>query len=289
MLKYYLKEMRVHHYIKNLLVFVPLICSGQILDPDKLLPSIYAFLSFCFISSAVYFINDIRDAEKDRNHPTKCNRPIAAGQISVRSAVIFTVVLILLAVLFNCLCFHPLSTALLAVYFLLNLGYSLGLKNIPLLDVTILAAGYLIRAMYGSVVTGIEMSDWLYLVIISAAFYLGLGKRRNELKKQGSEDTREVIRKYSFSFLDSNMYICMALVVVFYALWTMDAKTIEAYHGSRMVWTVPVVMLIFMKYSMTVEGNSDGDPVEVLLHDKVLLGLCAFYLLLMLALLYVIR
>lgn len=289
MLKYYLKEMRVHHYIKNLLVFVPLICSGQILDPDKLLPSFYAFLSFCFISSAVYFINDIRDAEKDRNHPTKCNRPIAAGQISVRSAVIFTVVLILLAVLFNCLCFHPLSTALLAVYFLLNLGYSLGLKNIPLLDVTILAAGYLIRAMYGSVVTGIEMSDWLYLVIISAAFYLGLGKRRNEHKKQGSEDTREVIRKYSFSFLDSNMYICMALVVVFYALWTMDAKTIEAYHGSRMVWTVPVVMLIFMKYSMTVEGNSDGDPVEVLLHDKVLLGLCAFYLLLMLALLYVIR
>ena len=289
MLKYYLKEMRVHHYIKNLLVFVPLICSGQILDPDKLLPSFYAFLSFCFISSAVYFINDIRDAEKDRNHPTKCNRPIAAGQISVRSAVILTVVLILLAVLFNCLCFHPLSTALLAVYFLLNLGYSLGLKNIPLLDVTILAAGYLIRAMYGSVVTGIEMSDWLYLVIISAAFYLGLGKRRNELKKQGSEDTREVIRKYSFSFLDSNMYICMALVVVFYALWTMDAKTIEAYHGSRMVWTVPVVMLIFMKYSMTVEGNSDGDPVEVLLHDKVLLGLCAFYLLLMLALLYVIR
>ena len=289
MLKYYLKEMRVHHYIKNLLVFVPLICSGQILDPDKLLPSFYAFLSFCFISSAVYFINDIRDAEKDRNHPTKCNRPIAAGQISVRSAVIFTVVLILLAVLFNCLCFHPLSTALLAVYFLLNLGYSLGLKNIPLLDVTILAAGYLIRAMYGSVVTGIEMSDWLYLVIISAAFYLGLGKRRNEHKKQGSEDTREVIRKYSFSFLDSNMYICMALVVVFYALWTMDAKTIEAYHGSRMVWTVPVVMLIFMKYSMTVEGNSDGDPVEVLLHDKVLLGLCAFYLLLRLALLYVIR
>ena len=288
MLKYYLKEMRVHHYIKNLLVFVPLICSGQILDPDKLLPSFYAFLSFCFISSAVYFINDIRDAEKDRNHPTKCNRPIAAGQISVRSAVIFTVVLILLAVLFNCLCFHPLSTALLAVYFLLNLGYSLGLKNIPLLDVTILAAGYLIRAMYGSVVTGIEMSDWLYLVIISAAFYLGLGKRRNEHKKQGSEDTREVIRKYSFSFLDSNMYICMALVVVFYALWTMDAKTIEAYHGSRMVWTVPVVMLIFMKYSMTVEGNSDGDPVEVLIHDKVLIGLCVLYLLLMVALLYLI-
>ena len=288
-MKYYLQEMRVHHYIKNLLVFAPLVCSGQFLDPDKLLPSIYAFLSFCFISSAVYFINDIRDIEKDRNHPTKCNRPIAAGQISVRAATCFTIVLIALAFLFNCLCFRPFATVLLVLYFLLNLGYSFGMKNIPLLDVAILAAGFLIRALYGSVVTGIEMSDWLYLVILSAAFYLGLGKRRNELKRQGNDETREVIGKYSFSFLDSNMYICMALVFVFYALWTMDAKTIEAYHGSRLIWTVPVVMLIFMKYSMTVEGNSDGDPVEVLIHDKVLLGLCALYLVLMTVLLYVIR
>lgn len=287
-MKEYLKEMRVHHYIKNLLVFIPLVCSGHILDSDKLLPSVYAFFSFCFLSSAIYFINDIRDVEKDRNHPTKCNRPIAAGKIPIRSAIICAVALILLAILFNGLCFNPFATVLLMLYFLLNLGYSFGLKNVPLLDITILAAGFLIRAVYGSVVTGIEMSDWLYLVILSAAFYFGLGKRRNELKKQGN-NTRDVIRKYPISFLESNMYVCMALVFVFYALWTMDAKTVEAYHGSRLIWTVPMVMLIFMKYSMTVEGNSDGDPVEVLIHDRVLLGLCAIYLLLMLALLYIIR
>lgn len=287
-MKEYLKEMRVHHYIKNLLVFIPLVCSGHILDSDKLLPSVYAFFGFCFLSSAIYFINDIRDVEKDRNHPTKCNRPIAAGKIPIRSAIICAVALILLAILFNSLCFNPFATVLLMLYFLLNLGYSFGLKNVPLLDITILAAGFLIRAVYGSVVTGIEMSDWLYLVILSAAFYFGLGKRRNELKKQGN-NTRDVIRKYPISFLESNMYVCMALVFVFYALWTMDAKTVEAYHGSRLIWTVPMVMLIFMKYSMTVEGNSDGDPVEVLIHDRVLLGLCAIYLLLMLALLYIIR
>jgi 4-hydroxybenzoate polyprenyltransferase len=287
-MKEYLKEMRVHHYIKNLLVFIPLVCNGHILDSDKLLPSVYAFFSFCFLSSAIYFINDIRDVEKDRNHPTKCNRPIAAGKIPIRSAIICAVALILLAILFNSLCFNPFATVLLMLYFLLNLGYSFGLKNVPLLDITILAAGFLIRAVYGSVVTGIEMSDWLYLVILSAAFYFGLGKRRNELKKQGN-NTRDVIRKYPISFLESNMYVCMALVFVFYALWTMDAKTVEAYHGSRLIWTVPMVMLIFMKYSMTVEGNSDGDPVEVLIHDRVLLGLCAIYLLLMLALLYIIR
>ena len=288
-MKHYLKEMRVHHYIKNLLVFVPLVCSGKVLVTDKLAASVYAFLSFCFISSAVYFINDIRDVEKDRNHPTKRNRPIAAGQISIPSATAFAAVLILLGIVFNSLCFHPFSSILLLLYLLLNLGYSFGLKNIPLLDITILASGFLIRAVYGAVVTEITISDWLYLVIVSAAFYLGLGKRRNELKRQGGEETREVIRKYSMPFLDSNMYICMALVFVFYALWTMDAKTIEAYHGSRLIWTVPLVMLIFMKYSMTVEGNSDGDPVEVLIHDRVLIALCAGYVVLMLALLYVIR
>ena len=288
MIKCYLKEMRVHHYLKNLLVFVPLACSGQFFNIGKLIASIYAFLSFCFISSAIYFINDIRDIEKDRNHPTKCNRPIAAGQISVKSAIVFTVFLIAVAIVFNVLCFNIYSSLLLLLYFAINLGYSFGLKNIPLLDIAILVAGFLIRALYGSVVTDIQISNWLYLVIISVAFYLGLGKRRNELTKQG-EDTRKVIKKYPFAFLDNNMYMCMALIFVFYALWTVDEKTIAVYHTSGLIWTVPVVMLIFMKYSLTVEGNSDGDPVEVLIHDKVLVGLCVLYLILMFVLLYVFR
>lgn len=284
-MKYYLKEMRVHHYIKNLLVFVPLACSGQFFNPDKLTSSVYAFLSFCFISSAIYYINDIRDIEKDRNHPTKCNRPIAAGKISIKSAIVFTIFLIMLAATFNALCFNSYSSLLILLYFAINLGYSFGLKNIPLLDIAILVAGFLIRALYGSIVTEIHISNWLYLVIISVAFYLGLGKRRNELTKHG-DDTRKVIKKYPFAFLDNNMHICMALTFVFYALWTVDEKTIAVYHNNGLIWTVPVVMLIFMKYSLTVEGNSDGDPVEVLIHDKVLVGLCVIYLIIMFALLY---
>ena len=287
-MKYFIKEMRVHHYIKNLLVFVPLACSGQLFNLDKLLSSIYAFLSFCFISSAIYFINDIRDIDKDRNHPIKCKRPIAAGQISIKSAVVFTVFLIIFAIAFNVLCFNIFSSLLLLLYFAINLGYSFGLKNIPLLDIAILVAGFLIRALYGSVVTDIQISNWLYLVIISVAFYLSLGKRRNELTKHG-DDTRKVIKKYPFAFLDNNMYVCMALIFVFYALWTVDEKTIAVHHTGGLIWTVPVVMLIFMKYSLTVEGNSDGDPVEVLIHDKVLVGLCVLYLVLMFVFLYVFR
>ncbi len=285
-MKYYIKEMRVHHYIKNFLVLVPLVCSGQFLNFDKLIAAIYAFLSFCFISSSIYFINDIRDIEKDRNHPTKCNRPIAAGKIPVSSAIVFTVVLIILAIVFNMLCFNIYSSLLLLLYFAINLGYSFGLKNIPLLDIAILVAGFLIRALYGSIVTDIQISSWLYLVIISVAFYLGLGKRRNELIKLEGNDTRKVIKKYSLSFLNNNMYMCMGLTIAFYALWTVDEKTMAVYQSNGLIWTVPLVMLIFMKYSLTVEGNSDGDPVEVLIHDKVLIALCAVYLLLMLLLLY---
>ena len=287
-IKYYIREMRVHHYIKNLLVFVPLACSGQLFDAAKLLSSLWAFLSFCFIASAVYFINDIRDIDIDRKHPTKSKRPIAAGQISIRSAVIFTAVLIAASIVCSILSFNLYALILLLLYFVLNLGYSLGLKNIPLLDVAILVSGFLIRAVCGAAVTSIQISEWLYLVIIAVSFYLGLGKRRNELLRQG-DDSRKVIKKYSFAFLDRNMYVFMALIIVFYSLWTLDEKTVFAYHGSRLIWTVPVVIIIFMKYSLAIEGNSDGDPVEILLHDKVLIGLCTLYLALMFVLLYVIK
>lgn len=284
-IKYYLKEMRLHHYIKNLLVFMPLICSGQIRDLEKLIASAFVFLSFCFLSSAIYFINDIRDVDKDRNHPTKCRRPIAAGQIAIRPAILFTALLIILSAAFCAVHFNLSASLLLLLYFVLNLGYSFGLKNLPLLDVAILVAGFLIRVLCGSVVTDIRISGWLYLVVISAAFYLGLGKRKSELQKHQKDDTREVIQKYPFAFLENNMYMCMTLVIVFYALWAVDEKTIAMHHSSALIWTVPIIMLIFMRYSLRVEKNSDGDPVEVLLHDKVLLVLCVLYLAVMLTLL----
>ena len=288
-IKCYLKEMRVHHYIKNILVLVPLACSGKIFDPGRLIDSAFAFLAFCFISSAIYFINDIADVEKDRKHPTKCRRPIASGDISIRSAVIFTALLIGLSALCNSFCFGVTSSLLLLAYFVINVFYSFGLKNVPLLDIALLVSGFVLRALYGSTVTDIRISNWLYFVVISGAFYLGLGKRRNEYKKQGSNETREVISKYPLAFLEGNMNIFMGLMIVFYALWTVDEKTVAVYHSSGLIWTVPVVMLIFLKYSLTVEGDSDGDPVEVLIHDKVLVCLCLIYLLIMFLMLYVFR
>ena len=146
-------------------------------------------------------------------------------------------------------------------------------------------SGFLIRVLYGSAVTAIEVSNWLYLTVISMSFYLGLGKRRNELDTQGSK-SRKVLKFYNHDFLDKNMYMCLGLTIVFYSLWCVDSTTIERYSNSNIVWTVPLVMLICMKYSLNVEGNSDGDPVSVLLKDKILMGMVFLYVLIVLLIIY---
>lgn len=285
-MKHYLKLMRVHHYIKNLLVFAALACSGQLFHLEKLAAGIAGFLAFSMVSSVVYIINDIRDVEKDRKHPTKCKRPIAAGTISTSRAWGLAIVLLLIAVVCNWRVFHVTSTLLLALYLVLNLAYSFGLKNVPIVDVTILVAGFLIRILYGAFVTEITISNWLYLTVIALAFYFALGKRRNELKQIGDGETRQVLRAYPFNFLDKNMGMCLTLANVFYALWSMDEKTMSFYNNAYLIFTVPIVLLITMKYSLDIEGESDGDPVEVLLHDKVLLTLCVLYLAVMFVILY---
>lgn len=285
-MKHYIKLMRVHHYIKNFLVFAALACSGQFFQPDKLFSGMLGFAAFCMVSSVVYIINDIRDVEKDRAHPTKCKRPIAAGTVSVRNACILAAALVIGAAVCNFFVFRWESTALLALYLVLNLAYSFGLKNVPIVDVTILVAGFLIRILYGALATDIVISNWLYLTVIAISFYFALGKRRNELKQLGGGQTRKVLEKYPVAFLDKSMSMCLTLANAFYALWSMDANTISLYGSNTLIFTVPIVLLITMKYSLNVEGESDGDPVEVLLHDKVLLGLCVVYLATMFTILY---
>ena len=285
-MKRYFKLMRVHHYIKNFLVFAALACSGQLFQPDKLLMGLAGFAAFCMTSSVVYIVNDIRDREKDRRHPTKCSRPIAAGTVSVKSAWTLAAVLLAAGFLCNFLAFQATATLLLVVYLGLNLAYSFGLKNIPIVDVTILVAGFLIRILYGALVTGITISNWLYLTVIALAFYFSLGKRRNELKQLGDGETRKVLQAYPISFLDKSMNMCLTLANVFYALWSMDENTMSFYNNKYMIFTVPIVLLITMKYSLDIEGESDGDPVEVLLHDRGLLVLCLLYLAVMFGILY---
>lgn len=287
-MKNYLKLMRVHHYLKNVLIFLPLVFSQNLFNFDLLSKTIFGFCSFSILSSIVYVINDIQDVEKDRKHSTKCKRPIASGAVSIKEAYILAVFIAVMGIVLNYLaCGLNFKAWLFVIMYVgFNFAYSMGLKNRPIIDITILVSGFLFRVLYGSAITSIVVSNWLYLTVIAMSFYLGLGKRRNELDNEGSK-SRKVLKYYNHDFLDKNMYMCLGLTIVFYSLWCVDPTTIARYPNNNLVWTVPLVMIICMKYSLNVEGESDGDPVSVLLKDKVLIGLTLLYILIVLLIIYI--
>lgn len=281
-LKNYVRLMRLKHCIKNVLIWLPLVFSGSLFNIQKLGNAVLGFIAFTFMASAVYIVNDIQDAPKDRLHPVKKNRPIASGAVSVNEGKILFALCIALSLLLNYLTHSTTGTYVcLIVYLVVNIFYSNGLKNVPILDIVILTSGFLIRLIYGGLVTDIPISGWLYLTVITASFYMGLGKRRNEISKSSDGSTRKVLRFYNYAFLDKNMYMCLGMAEVFYALWAMDRKI------DVMLWTVPVVIVLGMKYSLDIEGDSDGDPVEVILHDKALWIIAVIYAAMVLAAIYV--
>lgn len=274
-LKNILKLMRIKHYLKNGLIFLPLIFNSQLFEIKPLLMTIYGFISFCLISSAVYVINDIKDVEKDKMHKIKKNRPIASGAVSIKEATLLFVVLTISSLCINIFIIKEFSSIILiSLYLILNIIYSLGLKNIPIIDVVILVSGFVIRVIYGASITSIEISKWLYLTVMSGSFFMGFGKRRNEIIKQG-DDSRTVLKYYTKDYLDKFMYACLVLTLMFYSLWSVDSTT-TAKFGENMIYTIPVVMIIFMKYCIDIERDSYGDPVDVITTDKILmLMVCA--------------
>ncbi len=281
----YLQLMRIKHYIKNLLIFLPLVFAGRALQPVPLLQTVWGFLAFSLLTSVVYIINDIRDIEQDRNHHIKRMRPLASGAVTISRAVCLAVSLFALAVIILVLAgANALTWLYFGLYLLMHIAYSLGLKNVPLLDIAIIVAGFLLRVLYGGALNRIHISHWMFLTVMAMSFYLALGKRRNEIQKVGNS-ARNVLRHYTVSFLDKNMYMCLALTIVFYSLWCV-APSQDLSNSQYLIWTIPIVILICMKYSMNIEGNSYGDPADVLFGDKVLLSLIALYALSVLEIIY---
>ena len=242
------------------------------------------FIMFSFVCSIIYIINDIQDVEKDKRHPEKCKRPIASGMVSVKEGYILAIILSILVIIIGCIAnINYTSMAILALYLILNIAYTKKLKNIPLVDVVVLVTSFVLRVIFGANLIGVMVSNWLYLTIISFSFYLSLGKRRNELEKieTSGVNVRDVLKYYNKDFLDKNMYLCLALTIVFYSLWCVDQMNIEKFGTNYLVLTVPLVMIICMKYSLNIEGDSYGDPIEVLLSDKILIILVLIYILVM--------
>ncbi|MDR1735175.1 MAG: decaprenyl-phosphate phosphoribosyltransferase [Oscillospiraceae bacterium] len=274
--------MRPKHWIKNALVLLPVVTAHQIMNFDILCKAVIGMMVFCFLSSAVYIINDIFDIESDRLHSAKKGRPLASGAVSLGIAYALIGILLSAVIVPCALFFHwnPVAYLLLAAYLLANLAYSVKLKHIPIADITVLASGYALRVYFCSAVTGIPISKWLFLTLVAGAFFLALGKRRGEFRREGTQ-TRKVLKRYDAGFLDKTMYMCEGMAIVFYSLWTLDGNS------GTLIFTVPCLLLVLLRYNLLLERGCDGDPVSTLLSDKALLFLCAAYGLIFMLLLYI--
>ena len=248
MLKALIKTMRPRQWTKNIFVFAALVFDKQLFLPSPFLRTLAGFFLFCLISSAVYIVNDLADVEADRQHPEKKHRPIASGRLPVGVAWAAAAVLTVLAVGLGWL-LSPSFAAVVAAYLIINLLYSKWLKHVPIVDVLIIAAGFVLRVGAGVTLIHVErFSPWLYVVMTLLSLFLGFGKRRAELSLLSAEagSHRKVLDGYTLPLLDQYILIVSGTTVVAYSLYTFSAPNLPANH--TMMLTIPFVVYMIFRY-----------------------------------------
>ena len=269
MLTALLKTMRPRQWTKNGFVFFALVFDKQLFQLPALLDTLAGFALFCLVSSAVYISNDLADLEADRQHPEKKKRPLPSGQLSQGMAWTAGILLVALTLPLGWL-LSPFFAGVLAFYFLINLAYSRWLKHVPILDVMIVAAGFVLRVHAGTTLIEVErFSPWLYVVTTLGALYLGFGKRRAELAllSHGAGSHRKVLEGYTLPLLDQYITIVSAATILAYSLYTFSAPNLPANH--TMMLTIPFIAYIIFRYLYIIQVTHDaGAPEEVLLSDR---------------------
>ena len=275
-----LKAWRVDQWSKNLLVFSAPLFTFQFSNYHILISSFYTFLSFCLISSSIYLVNDIVDAEADKKHPVKKYRPIASGLLSKSNALIFSFLLACLS-LFIASSINILLIGIISIYLLLQITYSFKLKNKPLLDIQCIASGFLLRAMAGGVASGLYLSPWFLLTVWLISLFLAVEKRKAELIISDKEvfASRKVLRKYSLPFLKKIETIAVTSAFITYCLWS-AGPLLNGAKTSWMLITVPFVLTGILRYQLLSDefysqnsykeniNRSPERPEKVIFHEK---------------------
>jgi 4-hydroxybenzoate polyprenyltransferase len=265
--------LRPQQWVKNLLLFAGLIFSQNFYNLHLFLKSLAAFGLFCLLSSSVYIVNDILDRESDRKHPLKSNRPIAKGDIKISTAIVLFILLALISLGLSALL--SVSFALMALsYLVLNLIYSRYLKHVVIIDVMCIALGFVIRAVAGAVVIGVEISPWLVVCTTLLALFLGFGKRRDELLILDTQagNHRKILAEYSPYFLDQMISVVTASTVVAYAFYTLSPEVQIKLQTKYMELTIPFVLYGVFRYLYLIhQKEGGGSPTKMLLGDPPLL------------------
>ncbi len=281
-----LKSMRPRQWTKNGIIFFGLVFALRLYDLTAVRTVVAAFILFCLVSSAIYIVNDIVDAERDRLHPTKRFRPIAAGVVSAPTAIAVAAILFLLSIGGSIALSQPFA-AMVVLYVILMLAYSFALKHIVLIDVFTIAGGFVIRAAAGALVIDEPISPWLYVCTVLASLFLGFGKRRHELATLDGDQVnhREILHEYSIPLLDHLLVIITASVIMAYSLYTFSAENLP--HNHSMMFTIPFVLYGMFRYLYLVYiRGAGGSPEEIFLQDKPILLSVALWGLAVVVILY---
>lgn len=267
-----IRALRPYQWTKNLLVFAALIFTLDLFDPAKAALAGATFVIFCAASSSVYLVNDVFDRERDRNHPEKRHRPIAAGRLSLTTAWA-TAAVLSVGSLAASLAVTPPLAAVIGGYFVLQLAYNLGIKHVPVLDALSVAAGFLLRAFAGSVAVGAPMSSWLLICTIFLSVFIAFAKRRHEFSTLDAGIVhRESLDGYSLRLLDQLVGISAGAALISYALYTTDVETVEKFGSERLILTLPFAIFgIFRYLALMHDDRGAGDPSRALVTDRPLM------------------
>lgn len=282
-----LKTMRPKQWTKNVFVLAALVFDKKLFVPQVLFKALAAFALFCAISSAVYLVNDLADMEKDRQHPAKRNRPLASGQLTPTSAVMAAASLMVASIALSYL-LDPLFAAVSAAYLLLMILYSFWLKNVVVVDVLTVAAGFVLRVAAGVVVVrAARFSPWLYLCMVFGALFIAISKRRHELVllNENANAHRSIFDEYNLALLDDMIRMVTASTAMAYSLYTFSAPNLPGNHA--MMLTIPFVLYALFRYMYLVQVKGRGGaPEDLILEDKPLLLSIGLWGLVAVALMY---
>lgn len=270
-----LKLIRPHQWLKNVFVLIPMFFGGSLLDPEDIRASLLTFLAYSFVASSVYCFNDINDVEADRRHPVKCKRPLASGAVSMGTAWMLMALMFVLAALMTALLGdrgHILKVGgVLLFYYILNICYCAKLKQYAIVDVCIVAFGFVLRVLAGGFTTDITLSKWLVLMTFLLTLFLSFAKRRDDVLRMNEtgEPPRKNTIRYNLTFINQAITITASVTLVCYIMYTVSPEVVARLGSDLLYLTSVFVLLGLLRYmQITVVDKKSGDPTKIMLRDR---------------------
>lgn len=288
----YIKLLRPHQWLKNLFIFLPLFFSGEITDIQLIKNSIISFVAFSLAASSIYCFNDIHDVKADRKHPKKCNRPIASGIISLKNGYItmFACIIVsLLILVFTNTQQKLFLISIISFYYLMNIVYCMKLKSYAIVDVMVIATGFVLRILMGGIATQIHLTVWIVLMTFLLALFLAFAKRRDDvvLYQQTGVTARENTRYYNLEFMNQVMTIIASITIVSYIMYTVSPDVMERLHSQYIYLTSIFVLAGIIRYlQITIVDAKSGSPTKILMKDHFIQGCIACWILSFFILIY---